>query len=53
MVLVDFSFLIHIALKLGLPIRAEQPFEHGFLNLLVIFILEEIISEELHRAHNK
>ena len=47
-VLSDFGFLLHVTLKLGLPVLAEQPLENGLLNLLVILILEEFVCEKFH-----
>ena len=31
----------------------EQPVEDALLNLLIVFFLEEVIMEELHRAHDE
>lgn len=47
-VLTDLGLLLHVTLELGLPVLAEQPLENGFLNLLVVFVLEELIGEKLH-----
>jgi hypothetical protein len=52
-VLGDLWLFLDVTLKLRLSVFAEQPPEHGLLNLLVVFILEELISEEFHRAHHK
>lgn len=47
-VLIYLDFLIHIAFKLSLPIRAQQPLEDCFLDLLVVLVLKKFICKKLH-----
>lgn len=52
-ILIDLDLLIHIAFKLGLPIRAQQPLEDCFLDLLVVLVLKKFICKKLHRPQHK
>ena len=41
--LIDLSVFFNVALKLGVAVIVQQPFEKGFLNFLVVFVLKELI----------
>lgn len=47
-VLIYLDFLIDIAFELSLPIRAQQPLEDCFLDLLVVLVLKKFICKKLH-----
>lgn len=51
MVLGHLRLVLNGSLKVSFVL--EQPVEDALLNLLVIFFLEEVVMEELHRAHDK
>ena len=50
MVFAELYFCFGVALKFA--VISEKPTKHCFLNLLVVFFLEEIVIEELHRPNN-
>jgi len=52
-VFTDLRLLLHVALELGLPVLAQQPLEHRFLDLLVVLTLKVFIRKKLHRTHHK
>lgn len=47
-ILLKFSFFLDKALKLCIFVLVEEPFENSFLNLLIVFILEEFVREEFN-----
>jgi hypothetical protein len=47
-VLADFGFFLFVFFKFGVFVLVEKPFENGFLNLLIVLIFKEFVSEELH-----
>jgi hypothetical protein len=52
-ILIDLDFLIHIAFELGFPIRAQQPLEDCFLDLLVVLILKKFVCKKLNGPQHK
>ena len=52
MVFADIIFFFDVSFKLS-SVHVKKPSENGFLDLLVIFLLEELILEKLHRAENE
>lgn len=48
MVLANLGLLFYMIFELGVVVAAKQPLENGFLNLLVVFLLKELIVEKLH-----
>ena len=53
LVLTDLGLFFDVSLKLSITIATEQPLEDGFLHLLVILLLKEIIVEKFHGGHDK
>jgi len=47
-VLADFGFFLFVLFKFGVFVLIKKPFEYGFLNLLIVLIFKEFVSEELH-----
>lgn len=50
-VLADFGLLLDLGLQLA--VVGQQPAEDGFLDLLVVLLLEELVREELHRPQHQ
>ena len=47
-VLANFYFFLDVLLELRLAVGAEEPLEDSLLDLLVVFVLEELVGEEFH-----
>ena len=50
--LCDLGVFFDVALKFGVAVIVQQPFEKGLLNFLVVFILKELIREEPNGAED-
>ena len=52
LVLADLGFLLDVSLELGVRVW-EQPLEDGLLDFLVVFLLKEVIMQELDGAQDE
>lgn len=51
MILAKFRFLLDMAFHIA--VVSQKPPKDSFLDLLVVFLLKEFITEELHRPYDK
>lgn len=47
-VLINLRLLLNIIFEFGVLILVEQPLENSLLNLLIVLVFKEFISEEFH-----
>ena len=53
LILAYLRLFLDMVFKLCILALVEKPFENGLLNLLVIFLLKELIVEKLHGSEHK
>jgi hypothetical protein len=48
LILANLRLVLDMILEFRIVVSTEQPPEDGLLNLLVVFLLKEVIVEKLH-----
>ena len=50
LVLTDLRLFLNVIFELSIIVSIEQPLEYRLLNLLIVFLFEEVIVEKLDRS---
>lgn len=52
-VLVYFGLVVNVLFEFGILVLVEEPFENSLLDLLIVFVFEEFVTEEFNGSHDE